>query len=97
VVRIDFTAGNENVWLWVDPELDAIPDIGAADASGTAVAFEADFVRAQLQTPEMARFDEIHIGTTFGDVAPFVVPEPSSCSLVLIGMLGLAGASRILR
>lgn len=35
-------------------------------------------------------FDEIRIGQTFADVAPFAIPEPSTLALIGVGVLNLA-------
>jgi len=48
VARVDFQSGNEDVWLWIDPDLNAEPDTLFADANGSAKDFSTDFVRAQL-------------------------------------------------
>lgn len=40
VARVDFKPGDEDVWLWVDPLLDAEPDTANADANGVAKKFK---------------------------------------------------------
>ena len=95
VARIDFTAGQEDVWLWVDPVLGAEPDIATADASGSAKEFEADFVQIQLESNTFAALDEIRIGSTFAEVTPFTVtPEPNTGLLVGLGLIGLGAYRR---
>ena len=95
LVRVDFTSGDENVWLWVDPDLDSEPATSSADASGTAKSFETDFVRVQLTTAGTASFDELRIGNFFVDVTPYSnVPEPSTGLLLGFGLVGLAAARR---
>ncbi len=97
VVRIDFTSGDEDVWLWIDPDLDSTPATSAADASGVAKSFEADFVRAQLENFGNAGFDEVRLGDTFADVAPYTpapIPEPGTLSLVGAGLVVLAASGR---
>ena len=96
MLRIDFTAGDENVWLWVDPDLDAEPSAASADASGTAASFESDFVRVQLETPGVAGFDELRVGDLYADVSPFIVsPEPNTFLLVALGLVGMAAWPRL--
>ncbi len=95
VVRIDFTAGDENVWLWVDPLLSSAPLTSAAHASGTVNSFEADFLRAQLETFGAAGFDEIRLGLSFVDATPYTppaIPQPGTGVLLGLGLIGLTVA-----
>lgn len=76
VARIDFnqgtTPGNENAYLWVNPDLDFPPSV--AQASATLMNFQSiDFNRVAVQGGYMTggnELDEIRIGSTFADVAP---------------------------
>ncbi|MBW2270704.1 MAG: PEP-CTERM sorting domain-containing protein [Deltaproteobacteria bacterium] len=92
VVRIDFQAGDEDVWLWTDPDLDAEPDTGTAIASGTLKDFETDFVRAQLSNTAGA-IDELRFGFGWFDVLQ-ESPEPVTALLVGLGLIGLSAHSR---
>ena len=95
VARIDFTAGREDAWLWVDPLLGAEPDIATADASGSAKEFAAAFVRMRLESNTFGALDEIRIGSTFAEVTPFTVtPEPNTGLLVGLGLIGLGAYRR---
>jgi hypothetical protein len=86
VARVDFQSGNENVWLWIDPVLNAEPDTLFADANGSAKDFSTDFVRAQL-SDTTAGMDELRIGYFWFDI--FKTPEPSTALLLGLGGLSL--------
>ena len=88
VARVDFTSGSEDVWLWVDPDLAAEPDIALADANGIAKEFEADFLRAQLSDTS-AGFDEIRFGYYWYEVLA-EAPEPSTALMLGLGLAGLS-------
>ncbi|MBW2422487.1 MAG: hypothetical protein JRH19_28445 [Deltaproteobacteria bacterium] len=95
VVRIDFTGGDEDVWLWVDPLLDSAPSTASADASGVAKSFEADKIFAHLESYGDAGFDEVRLGTSFVDVVPIgSVPDPDTLTLLGAGLVLLAAVSR---
>lgn len=91
VLRVDFTGGDENAWLWVDTDLGFEPTLGTADASGVVKSFEADFVQLQLESFTTAGIDEIRVGFTFEDV-----PEPA-LALLLIPVAAALTARRRLR
>ena len=78
VVRVDFSGGNEDAWLWIDPALDSEPSTGSADASSNNVKeFSFDFVQMQLQRPNNTGLDEIRLGSTFAEVSPSAGPPNS--------------------
>jgi hypothetical protein len=87
VARVDFQSGNEGVWLWIDPVLNAEPDTLFADANGSAKDFSTDFVRAQL-SDTAAGMDELRIGYFWFDI--FETPEPSTALLLGFGLSGLS-------
>lgn len=71
VTKLDFSTGNE--YLWVDPSPDTEPDIANADASlpMTAEFQAAGFPYLRLRvgyTHALFQFDELRAGTTFADV-----------------------------
>jgi hypothetical protein len=106
VVRVDYLAGNDNAYLFVNPDLTTEPLIGNASATLLGVT-DLSFYRLRpfagasdaANGRPYADFvmDEIRIGDTFRDVTPFVaVPEPSVLVLSLIG-LAVAIGRRVCR
>ena len=82
VLRIDYVAGNDNAYLFVNPRLDQEPDIslaaaqkiGPLDMQFNNVRMYAGNTNANGVPANYAEFDidEIRIGTTYTDVTPFV-------------------------
>jgi hypothetical protein len=71
VTKLDFTTGNE--YLWVNPSPETEPDIANADAwlPMTAAFQSAGFPYLRLRvgyTHAIFQFDELRVGTTFADV-----------------------------
>ena len=71
VTKLDFTTGNE--YLWVNPSPETEPDIANADAwLPMTDAFQAaGFLYLRLRvgyTHAIFQFDELRVGTTFADV-----------------------------
>ena len=87
VTLVEFSGGDERAWFWINPDLSSAPakSDSVNGASGDSVKdFELTKVQAWLGNPD-ATIDEIRLGTTFADVAPFTaIPEPSSLFLVLL-------------
>ncbi len=95
VYRIDFGAlngGNDTrIRLYVNPA------VGTEPAVADATAQRSDFIWDQLrvqggQGGVTGAFDEIRIGTEYGDVA--VVPEPAAAVSLLSGLGALLGLRR---
>jgi hypothetical protein len=92
VLRADFTSGIviDKFTLYVNPTVG-----GAEPATGT-VKQDTDIGNVTgltIYSTGAFSIDEIRVGTTFADVVPAAVPEPSSLAMVVLGGLGLAGAS----
>ena len=71
----------------------------SADASGAIKSFEADFIQMLLEVSTIAGLDELRVGYSYADVAPFTpppsVPEPGTAGLLGLGLAGLSlGAQR---
>jgi hypothetical protein len=79
--------------LWINPDFGAAPPL-TADASINSFnrADASTRLRLQAAQPADMRFDEVLVGTTWGDVVP--VPEPST--LLLAALAGF-GALAMLR
>lgn len=95
VMRIDFSAsGNEKLYLWTNPTLGSTPDISSAAVTlADAGNFTINRVSIFTNTTKVAVFDEIRVGTTYADVAPANIPEPSAMMLGL-GAVGVFGVWR---
>lgn len=98
VSQVDFGTGQVN--MWVNPQL-GVSDPGEADATATFpvggdVALGTDqmsFNQIQFRDTGTAGliWDELRIGTSYGDVAPTAIPEPSTIA-ALFGSLILGFA-----
>ena len=85
---------NSVAHYWVNPDISAEPStVDAANGSGGTNfrAFAFDSMRLG-SFGSQGTFDEIRLGTTFGDVAP--VPEPTSALLIGSGLMMALGRRR---
>jgi hypothetical protein len=98
VLRIDIAAkGVDTFRLYINPSLSAEPI--AADASFTTNDGAFNISQVQIEDlasagPVSAVFDELRFGTTYADVTPGNVPEPSILLLSIIGLTTVLCASR---
>lgn len=76
VARYDCKAGDDDVYLWVNPSVTGEPTLGSANATlsknlgtGGSVVFDV-----QGYGNNNIEFDEIRIGNTYADVVPTDVP-----------------------
>ncbi len=102
VLRIDHLPGNDNAWLFVNPILSAEPMISAADAQ-TLGEFDFSFNRARpyAKDGDPAQgfpyaeliLDELRIGNSYQEVAPYAAPvrirvQPEVINLSAKGAIG---------
>lgn len=89
VARIDYKAGAEDIYMWINPLLDEMPDVDDADAfvQESLPVFDTITLAGRWSTD----FDEIRLGTTYRSVAP-IVPTPGVAGL--LAFAGLAAARR---
>jgi hypothetical protein len=80
--------------LWINPTIgDANTwDAQASIVSGGITSFDrVGFRTANLSGVEIAHIDELRLGTSFDDVVPSAVPEPSAMSLFGLGAALIGG------
>ena len=73
-VQIDFSSGNEDAWLWINPDLNSTPSkSAAANGSGGSNIKEFEFDKAGLFFNRSSNgfIDELRVATTYAEVSPF--------------------------
>ena len=90
VVRADFTPGLDSFKLYTNPTPRA-PEPLIPSAVESALDLGA-VTGTVLYSTGAYSIDEIRWGTTYADVTPTTVPEPSTLVLAGFAMLGLVGA-----
>lgn len=84
------TAGNEAVYLYVNPTIGGgTPTTASANAGRNITLANFDKIRVAGQNAVDYTFDEFRIGSTFDDVTP--IPEPSAILLSCLAAAGLLG------
>jgi hypothetical protein len=101
VLRFDLTGntGGDAVSVYLDPmgmTEPAVPSakITGADFAGGALNFLADRISPVTEfsftgAEVAAKYDDMRVGTTFGDVACMGVPEPATIGMLIMGAVGL--------
>ena len=73
-VQIDFSSGNEDAWLWINPDLNSTPSkSAAANGSGGSNIKEFEFDKAGLffKGSSNGFIDELRVATTYDEISPF--------------------------
>lgn len=74
VHRIDFHAGPEEAWMWIDPSGSGAPDTSTADLHAVNITdFKFNAVNIGSGSSAKFSFDELRIGTTYQSVVPGAV------------------------
>jgi PEP-CTERM motif len=96
VLGLDYDAGTAS--LWVDPTPGDSMPAATESVTGLSLGAVQDVgFKAQTSggmTAGTFLFDDLRIGTTWADVTPMGVPEPSTFALVGMGILGLISSAR---
>jgi len=84
VVRMDFSGGSGQAWLWIDPALDSEPLTASADASVVTNALSFDVVRAHSRWANSWNLDELRIAANFFEAVGNPVPsnQPPAAPLI---------------
>lgn len=94
VLRIDFQPGPDDVWMWVNPSLATTPSVGTANVSAPGfgnfeniriLLLHAGATGAGSITMEA---DEVRVGYSFPDVAPYSLPANDECAGAASAILG---------
>jgi hypothetical protein len=97
VEEIDLTAKTAS--LWINPDSSTFggtaPAATASLSGLTATAIDNVGFKAQSTAGGPYLVDNLLIGTTWADVTPAAVPEPTTCALAGLGMLSLVLARRM--
>ena len=99
VLGYNFNGGvaNNNLSLWINPTAGGSMPTADLTLTPTTVATSIDNIGFKVQGAPAGLFliDNIFVGTTWADVTPLAVPEPTVCVVAGLGMLGLVFARRM--
>ena len=100
VLKSQFLAGNDVYSIFVNPALDGVESgVPSAVKTNLDPVSGSPLVGTTFQFNNYGYYtiDEIRVGTTYADVMPTAVPEPTALSLLAVGFAALAGRSRLTR
>ena len=99
VLGYDFGAANNNMSLWINPTPGGSMPAANLVLTPTTLATGIANVGFKVQSSPQGAFliDNLLVGTTWGDVTPMGIPEPSTFALAGLGILSLISARRRMR
>jgi hypothetical protein len=92
LVVMSYTFATGTAQMWVDPSAlgGSAPTADVSLTGGTSTAIDDIGFKAQSNGGATTLlYDNAIIGTTWADVTPLSAPEPSTCALAGLGLLGL--------
>jgi hypothetical protein len=94
VVKYDFAGHTAS--LFVNPGLDGNEPGATISSTGTLSSADIGQFYVRIGGANQGNYfiDDVRVGTTWGDVVPAAIPEPSTFVLVTVGLLGLASWRR---
>ena len=84
-VQIDFSSGDEEAWLWINPDLNTTPSKSTAanGSDGSDVKdFEFDKIGLFFNRKDSGFIDELRVATTYADVSPFTATAPLNDTVI---------------
>jgi hypothetical protein len=93
VSQLSIVSGVDTVTVWLNPTLSTLPTTGGVSVTGTFSTPGTLYGGFRGGTAFSGIVDELRVGTSYFDVVPTTVPEPSTYTLMGLGL----GALWVLR